>query len=102
MAALSGGRLVFGGMQVAWIDMMGANPLFEEGHNAFRELITAPTHEYPKQGHEFEWLAYVNCILAVLNGMQLSGHGGALILKSNGYDLLESGCVRIKYGLTAG
>jgi len=102
MAALSGGSLDFGGMNMAWMDMMGANPLFEEGHNAVRELITAPTHEHLKQWHEFERLAYVNCILAVLNGMQLAGHGGALILKSNSCDLLKSGCVRIKYGLKAG
>lgn len=102
MAALSSGNLEFGRMQMAWMDMIGANPLFEEGHKAVRELITAPTHEHAKQWHEFEWLAYVNCILAVLNGMQLAGHGGALILKSHRCDFSKSGCVRIKYCLTAG
>ena len=102
MAALSSGNLEFGGMKMAWMDIMGASPLFEEGHKAVRKLITAPTHEHPKQWHEFEWLAYVNCILAVLNGIQFAGHGGALILKSQRCDLVNSGCVRIKYGLAAG
>ena len=102
MAALSSGNLEFGRSKMGWMDMMGANPLFEEGHNAVRKLIAAPTHEHVKQWHEFEWLAYVNCILAVLNGMQLAGHGGALILKSHHCDLVKSGCVRIKYGMTVG
>lgn len=102
MAALSSGSLEVGGMKMAWMDLLGVNPLFEEGSNALRDLITAPSHEHVKQWHEFEWLAYVNCILAILNGMQLAGHGGALILKSHCCALVESGCVRIKYGLTAG
>lgn len=102
MASLMGGNLEIGGLKMAWMDMLGASGLFEEGHKALRKLITAPSHEHVKQWHEFESLAYVNCILAILNGMQLAGHGGALILKGARCDLVESGCVRMKYGLAAG
>ncbi len=102
MASLMGGNLEIGGLKMAWMDMLGASALFEEGHKALRNLIAAPSHEHVKQWHEFEWLAYVNCILAILNGMQLVGHGGALILKSDRCDLVESGFVKVKYGLAAG
>ena len=102
MAALSGGSLEFGEMQMAWMDMIGVNPLFDEGRSLLHDLITAPNHEPAREWDGFQSLAYVNCILAILNGMQLAGHGGALILKSNSCDLVKSGCVRIKYGLTAG
>ncbi|MDZ4404254.1 putative sensor domain DACNV-containing protein [Prosthecobacter sp.] len=102
MASLSSGRLEVASTRIASLDLLGAYPLFKEGHAALRELITTPTHEHASEWHEFEWLAYVNCILAVLNGMQLAGHGGALILKKHSCDLVGSGCVRIKYGLAAG
>ena len=102
MASLTGGNLEIGGMKMAWLDMFGASGLFEEGHKALRSLITAPIHEHPKEWHGFEHLAYVNCVLAILNGMQLAGHGGALILKSNLCNLVEPGYVRVKYGLATG
>jgi DisA bacterial checkpoint controller nucleotide-binding len=102
IAALSGGHLELGAFNIPWMDLLGAAPLFEEGQNTLRQLITAPKHEYVGQWHPFETLAYKNCILAILNGMQLAGHGGALILKSQSCGVVESECVRIKYGLTAG
>lgn len=102
MASLTGGNLEIGGMKMAWLDMLGASDLFDEGHKALRSLITEPIHEDPRQWHGFERTAYVNCVLAILNGMQLAGHGGALILKGNQCELVETGYVRVKYGLAVG
>ena len=102
MASLTGGSLEIRAMKMAWMDMLGASGLFKEGHELLRGLITAPIHEPPKEWHEFEYLAYVNCVLAIINGMQLAGHGGALILKSNLCNLVEPGYVRVKYGLATG
>lgn len=102
LASLSSGRLEMAVSKIAALELMGAHPFFREGHSSLRKIITAPSHEVPSEWAEFEWCAYVNCILAILNGMQLAGHGGALILKGESCDLVRSGCVRIKYGLTAG
>ena len=71
MATLAGGKLEVGAMRMAMLDLLGVDSLLKEGHKFLRPLIVAPSHELPREWHEFEWLAYVNCILAVVNGMQL-------------------------------
>ena len=102
MAKLSGGKLEVGAMRMAGLDLLGADSLFKEGRKVLRTLIVTPGHEPLREWHGFEWLAYVNCILAVVNGMQLAGHGGALILKSIRCKLVQTELVRIKYGLEEG
>ena len=102
MASLAGGKLEIGGLKIAQLDLLGINPLLDEGRSALRDLINAPEEEYVGQWHSFESLAYINCILAILNGMQLAGHGGALILTGQHYDIIKSDCVKIKYGLASG
>ncbi len=102
MASLSSGRLEIAKMKIPALELKGAYPFFQEGHAALCKVIAEPSHEHRSEWNEFEWLAYVNCILAILNGMQLAGHGGALILKRQSCDLVGSGCVRIKYGLASG
>jgi len=102
IATLEGGHLRVGEPRMAWMDLLGADPLFKEGHGILRKEIPHPQHEYPREWHGFEWLAYLNTILAVVNGIQLAGHGGALILKSAGCNLVQTGLVRIKYKLSEG
>lgn len=97
MAALSGGKLEAGRMRMSALDLLGAHPLFEEGQKSLRSVVKPPDHEPPREWHGFEWLAYVNCILAIVNGIQAAGHGGALILNGQSSNLAGSGFVRIKY-----
>ena len=82
------------------LDLLGAYPLFQEGHNKIRENIIAPKHEYIKDWHEFEWLAYVNSILAIVNKIKIEKHGGALILAGLNADLIDKELVKIKYHLS--
>jgi DisA bacterial checkpoint controller nucleotide-binding len=50
----------------------------------------------------FEWGAYWNTILAIVNIIQSKGHGGALILVQEDSDLLRKpDLIKIKYGVTS-
>jgi hypothetical protein len=100
IATLEGGTLRVGEPRMAWMDLLGADPLFKEGHDILRNKIAHPLHEHPREWHGFEWLAYQNTVLAVVNGIHLGGHGGALILKSPSCDLIQNDLVRIKYRLS--
>lgn len=51
-----------------------------------------------REWHQFEWTAVINVILAVVNTIQLNGHGGALIVASQSCDFSE--LLRIKYKLS--
>jgi len=81
------------------IGLLGAYPLFTEGHDLLRAEIPEPRHEDPREWHEFEWLAYVNTVLAIVNSIQLYGHGGAVIFASENCKFIEEEYVKIKYRL---
>jgi len=79
------------------MDLFGAHPIFEEGHSVLGNMIMIPEHENTKEWHEFEWLGYVNVIIAIVNSIKLQGHGGALIITSPTSKILDDHMVRIKY-----
>jgi hypothetical protein len=85
-------------------DTLGVHSLFKEGLGLIEKEIIRPKYEYPRDYYEFEWLAYVNTILAVVNSIQLSGHGGALIFSGKNCKLTQrkGNVVRIKYRLSSG
>jgi len=56
-------------------------------------------HESMREWHEIEWLTYVNTILAVVNTIQMGGHGGALLLAGMNSNLVQDESVKIKYEL---
>ncbi|HWQ12617.1 MAG TPA: hypothetical protein VNL77_07455 [Roseiflexaceae bacterium] len=84
-------------------DLLGAYPLFREGQKLLRSQITPPRFEVLRDWDQFEWLTYVNTILAIVNSIQAGGHGGALILAADACDLSRAGheLVKIKYRLAA-
>lgn len=84
------------------LDLLGIHSLLSKGHNEVRSLIDEPENEYPKEWHTFEFTAYSNAILAVVNSIQLNRHGGALILKGIGSDPISKGLVKPKYRLDPG
>lgn len=81
------------------LDLDGIHSLLRAGHNEVRRLIDEPASEPPKEWHSFEFTAYLNSILAVVNSIQLNEHGGALILKGIGSDPVSRGLLKPKYRL---
>lgn len=79
------------------LDLHGINSLLRAGHNEIRRFIDEPANEDPSEWHSFEFTAYVNSILAVVNSIQLNEHGGALILKGIGSDPVSRGLLNPKY-----
>ncbi len=80
-------------------DLLGAYPLFKEGQDILRNEIIPPEYGTLLGLHDFEWFAYVNTILAIVNSVKLGGHGGSLIFAGMDCGLVESEFVKIKYRL---
>lgn len=100
IASFKSGICEVGNYSYSPLDLLGAYPIFQEGHDKIREEIITPKHEYIKDWHEFEWIAYVNSILAIVNKIKIEKHGGALILVGFNTDLIEKELVKIKYRLS--
>jgi len=97
VAALIGGEIIEAG-SVSPLDLLGAHPLFSETHDLLRNDVVPPEYEIAREWHQFEWIAVINVILAIVNTIQLNGHGGALIVASQSCDLND--LLRIKYKLS--
>lgn len=102
VGTLSVGLLQMAGARMAWRDLAGINGLLLEGHEDLRKIIPSPSHEPAREWNEFEWIAYLNVILAILNAIQAAHHGGALILKSAHKSLADPATLKIKYRLGHG
>jgi hypothetical protein len=101
IAAMKSGSIRLGGT-ISTLDLLGIHRLIREGHDLLRKRIKAPKHEEVKEWYEFEWLSYVNVVLAVVNTIQLAGHGGALIYAGVNSNVCRDGYVKAKYGLSDG
>ena len=97
IASLQSGKLQ--SSEIAPMGLLGVYPLFTEGHELLRAEIQEPKYEEPREWYEFEWLAYVNTVLAIVNSVHLCGHGGAVIFASKNCKFIEEEFVKIKYGL---
>ena len=94
---INAGILKVGDLPVGFIDLLGAYPILQQGHKILRNDIIVPKHDYKKVWHEFEWMSYVNVILAIVNSIKLQGHGGALIVAKPASKILGSEIIRLKY-----
>lgn len=97
VAALIAGDIIQA-KSVSIFDLRGVYPLFSEAHDLLRSDVIPPEYETAREWHQFEWTAVINVILAVVNTIQLNGHGGALIVASQSCDF--SDLLRIKYKLS--
>lgn len=100
IATFKSGTCEVGNYSYSPFDLLGAYPIFEEGHNRIRKEIITPKYEHIKEWYEFEWLAYVNSILAIVNKIKIEKHGGALILAGFNTDLINKELVKIKYRIS--
>ncbi len=107
IATLSSGQ-VQEPTSVSELDFFGVFNFFQEGIDHLSLLVegNAPylptlepeTYEPPNERYGFEWMAYLNTILSIINVIQLKGHGGALILAKEKADLLsKQEDIKIKY-----
>ncbi len=78
-------------------ELKGAHPIFSSGIDLISDEITRPKHDSSVGGVKFEWIAYINTILAILNVVHLGGHGGTLIIADRNCNFIKEGSVKIKY-----
>lgn len=83
------------------MSLLGAHQLFEEGQDLLRSEVVAPKHEPPREWHGFEWIAYVNTILSIVNSIQILGHGGAFIFASKDSSLIQDNYLKVKYTMSS-
>ncbi|KKN57271.1 hypothetical protein LCGC14_0563990 [marine sediment metagenome] len=76
--------------------------LVNEGLSYFSEEIFNPVLDPIKEFKEFEFIAYKNVLVAILNRIQMNRHGGTLILsgKENDFLLSKEKIIRTKYDLS--
>lgn len=98
IASLQSGKLQSN--EIVPIGLLGVYPLFTEGHGLLRDNIPEPKHEETREWHEFEWMAYVNTVLAIINSVHIRGHGGAIIFACKNCKFIEEDFVKVKYGLS--
>ncbi len=89
-----------GDLPLGFMDLLGAYPIFQTGHRSLRQALVVPKHEYVKEWHEFEWMAYVNVLLAIVNSINIQGHGGTLIVSNPNFDIHANKLFKAKYLLS--
>ena len=106
VAALSSGR-VQESRAVSTLEFLGISKFLKHGIDKLSTMIDGaeqylptlepPEYEPPKERYEFEYIAYLNSILSVINIIQSKGHGGALILTQDSIDFSKQDQLKIKY-----
>ena len=79
LSALRGGELLDQAV-VSALDFTPIIDILKSGQDALWSRIVPPAHEPPREWAEFQFLALLNTILCVANGMKAHGHGGTLLL----------------------
>ncbi|MNS17984.1 hypothetical protein D3C72_496690 [compost metagenome] len=99
VASLVGGKLRES--RFAQESLHGIQPLLEEGQAHFADRIEGPRHAPDRLVREFEWTAYVNVLMALLNAIRQRGHGGAVVLAGRNSRVAapDTRLIRMKYRL---
>ncbi|MCP4257046.1 MAG: hypothetical protein GY774_05910 [Planctomycetes bacterium] len=97
IASLESGEIKKAGHSPAG-DLLGAHRLFSEVQDLLRNDVIPPKYEATQEWHSFEWSAIINVVLAIVNTIQINGHGGALIFL--GQSCKYEDLLRIKYRLS--
>jgi hypothetical protein len=94
VASLAGGRL--GGGQLVHDSLHGIYSLLEEGRAHFSRLVAGPRLAPGRAAQDFEWTAYMSVLMAIVNSIRNSGHGGALVLTGRSSRAAEPGVELLK------
>lgn len=100
IAALQSGAFVPIG-SVSVMDLLGVYPLVEQGLHIIRPRIRRPKKEQLREWADFEWTAYVNIVLNIINSIQSLEHGGALVLTNESPSLSDLDLVKAKYAMSS-
>lgn len=79
LCALRAGELLEQAL-VSALDYTPITDILSSGQDVLWPQITAPKHEPPREWAEFQFIALLNTILCVVNGMKAHAHGGTLLL----------------------
>lgn len=78
LTALASGRIR--AVRVASEALHGVQVLVDEGLTHFGNAVNRPQRAPASFAQNFAWTSYVNVLLALLNAIKASGHGGALLM----------------------
>ena len=78
LTALASGRIR--AVRVASEALHGVQTLVDEGLTHFGHVVPRPQRAPASFAQNFAWTSYVNVLLALLNAIKASGHGGALLI----------------------
>jgi hypothetical protein len=79
LATLKGGRLQ---EQLAYsgLEFLPISEILASGTDALQPRIRRPASEPSRESADFEWIALLNTILCIVNGVKEHGHGGTVLL----------------------
>ena len=77
------------------LEFLPISDLLAQGVDVMRPRIKAPTGEPARETSDFEWSAHLNTILGIVNGLELHGHGGTLLVTVPGRE--QTLPVRVKF-----
>lgn len=83
------------------MDVLGIHGFINSALDKLADSLQRPEFEHPKEWSNYEFIAWLNALFAVVNAIRHLGHGGALIVSALPPEsLLSQGIVRAKYRLT--
>lgn len=83
LAALKAGRL-HDHVAYSALEFLPITDILVRGEDAFRPRIVTPDHEPARETSDFEWMALLNTILCIVNGVKAHQHGGTVLLVAPG------------------
>jgi hypothetical protein len=96
VAAMKAGQL-HDQMAYSALEFLPISDLLAEGLAELQPRILAAEHEPPRERSDFEWMALLNSVLCIVNGIREHGHGGTLLLAAPGAERALP--IRTKFGV---
>jgi hypothetical protein len=66
------------------LEFLPISHILGRGGEALRPRITPPEHEPARETSDFEWMALLNTLLCIVNGVKEHEHGGTVLLVAPG------------------
>jgi Probable sensor domain DACNV len=83
LATLKGGQLQ-DELAFSELEFLPISNLFTRGGDLLRPRLRRPARETERETSDFEWIALLNTLLYVVNGVEEHGHGGTLLVVAPG------------------
>jgi hypothetical protein len=94
LASLHAGHL-HDQLPVSGLEFLPISGILACGERALRARLKPPRHEPERETSDFQWIALLNTILSIVNGVRERGHGGTILLVAP--DAKPTLPIRIKY-----